>query len=251
MDIVGIAETHLLGNNVLYLEGYTWFGYNRMNIHKNARIGSGGVGFFVKNELFADYDISILKQSYEGILWLKLVHRSENVTLLPCVCYLPPENSSRRIVDVHEFFDNLLADFYVFQNNGTPFIFGDFNSRCGDLEDFIAGIDGITPWDVIDFQKNYFGERFIEFLINTNMCMLNGRFDQNFNTFTSVSTKGSSVVDYCIVPHDEFPKFFNFKVTSPFELIASIPDLQQITSSGVPDHALLSWEITTPFSQGQ
>ena len=37
-------------------------------IHKNAKIGAGGVGFFVKNELFAVFDTFILKQSYEGIL---------------------------------------------------------------------------------------------------------------------------------------------------------------------------------------
>ena len=160
IDIIGIAETHLLGRNVLHLDGYTWFGYNRTNIHRNARTGSGGVGFFVKNEIFVDFNVSVLKESYEGILWLKLVHKTENFTLLPCVCYLPPENSSRRI-DVNEFFDNLLSDFYVFQSTGTPLICGDFNSRCGDLEDFIAGIDDIAPRNVIDFKTNYYGERLI------------------------------------------------------------------------------------------
>ena len=53
-------------------------------------------------------------------------------------------------------------DFYVFQSTGTPLICGDFNSRCGDLEAFIAGIE-----NVIDFKTNYYGERLIEFLTNT------------------------------------------------------------------------------------
>ena len=68
-----------------------------------------------------------------------------------CVLFLPLENSSRRI-DVNEFFDNLLSDFYVFQNTGTPFICGDFSSRCGDLEDFIAGVDGIHTQECDWFQ---------------------------------------------------------------------------------------------------
>ena len=188
-----------------------------------------------------------MKNSYEGILWLKLVHETEKFALLLCVCYLPPENSSRRI-DVNEFFDNLLSDFYVFQNTGTPFICGDFNSRCGDLEDFIAGVDGIMPRNMIDFKTNYYGERFIEFLTNTNMCILNGRFGQKFDNFTSVSTKGSSVVDYCIVTHDDLSVFHDFRVTSPFDLINTFPDLCQAASSGVPDHALLSWKIATEGS---
>ena len=252
IDIIGtcIAETHLLGRNILHLDGYTWFGYNRTNIHRNARTGSGGVGFFVKNEIFVDFNVSVLKESYEGILWLKLVHKTENSTLLPCVCYLPPENSSRRI-DVNEFFDNLISDFYVFQSTGTPLICGDFNSRCGDLKDFIAGIDDIAPRNVIDFKTNYYGERLIEFLTNTNMCMLNGRFDQNFDNFTSVSVRGSSVVDYCIVTHDDLSMFHDFRGTSPVDLITAITDLRQAASSGVPDHALLSWKIATDFLQVQ
>jgi len=41
------------------------------------------------------FDISILDASVEGILWLKLVHKLEHTVVLRCVCYLPPENSSR------------------------------------------------------------------------------------------------------------------------------------------------------------
>ena len=172
------------------------------------------------------------------------MHKTENFVLLPCVCYLPPENSSRR-VDVNEYFDNLLTDFYQFQNNGLVFICGDFNSRCGDLEDFIAGIDDIVPRSVKDFKLNFYGERFIEFLINTNMCMLNGRFDNDQDNFTSVSTKGSAVVDYCIVTHSNFSQFSDFRVTSTNDLINSVPELCRLTSSGIPDHSLLSWKIET------
>lgn len=204
----------------------------------------------MKNELLLDFNVSVLQESYEGILWLKLVHRRKCFTLLPCVCYLPPENSSRRI-DVNAFFDSLLSDFFVFQNIGKPFICGDFNSRCGDLEDTIAGIDDITHRKVIDYKTNYYGERLIAFLINTNMCFLNGRCDENFDSFTSVSTKGSSVVDYCIVTHDDLSIFHDFRVNSPIDLITAIPGLQQAAVCGIPDHALLTWKIATDFPHPQ
>ena len=100
-----------------------------------------------------------------------MIHKAESFVLLPCVCYLPRENSSRR-VDVNEFYDNFLTDFYQFQNTGTVFICGDFNSKCGEHEYFIAGVDNIVQRQVIGFKTNYYGERFIEFLINANFCML-------------------------------------------------------------------------------
>ena len=102
LDIIGIAETHLKGSEVLKVEHYTWFGSNRQNIHVRARTGFGGVGFLIHNDLCSLFDISIVDNSNEGILWLKLVHRFDNNVFYPCVCYLPPENSSRS-VDVHNY----------------------------------------------------------------------------------------------------------------------------------------------------
>jgi len=64
------------------------------SIHRNARKGSGGEGFFIKDEILYDFTVSVLNNSQEDILWLKLEHKYENVCLIPCVCYLPPENSS-------------------------------------------------------------------------------------------------------------------------------------------------------------
>ena len=77
------------------------------------------------------------------------------------------------------------------------------------------------------------------------MCMLNGRFDNDQDNFTSVSTKASAVVDYCIVTHSNFSQFSDFRVTSTNDLINSIPALCRLTSSGIPDHSLLTWKIET------
>ena len=117
--------------------------------------------------------------------------------MFACVCYLLPNGSSRQ-VDVHDFFDSLVAGIYKFQNDGLIFICGNFNSRCGLNDDFIVGIDDIPERNVIDFTSNAYDNILIEFLINSNMCMLNGRNCIN-KDFTSVSTKGLAVVDYCLV----------------------------------------------------
>ena len=62
-----------------------------------------------------------------------------------------------------------------YQNDGDISICGDFNSRCSDLEYFIAGVDDVPQRNVVDFKTKSYGEILIDFLINTNLCILNGR----------------------------------------------------------------------------
>ena len=176
-----------------------------------------------------------------------MVHKFDDFTLLPCVCYLPPENSSR-FFDSNHFFECLLTDIYSFQGCGMIYICGDFNSRCGNLDDFITGVDDIVPRHIVDFSCNSYGEQFIDFLINANMCMLNGRSDAS-NEFTSVSAKGSSVVDYCVVSHDDLYKITDFKITLTSDVINKADIVHSLIPTCIPDHSLLSWNIVTDLTE--
>lgn len=212
LDIIGIAETHLTGSSIVHFPGYKWFGNNRKGIHVRARTGSGGVGFLIKENMCSVFDIEVLDNSFEGVLWLKMIHKLSGSCIYPCVCYLPPENSSRQ-TDVNALFDQLLTSIYNYQNDGDIFICGDFNSRCGDLDDFIAGVDDVPRRNVVDFKTNLYGEILIDFLIDTNLCILNGRNCLS-NDFTSVSVKGLSVVD---VSHECLSSFYDSKL---FDLLS-------------------------------
>ena len=66
-DIISINETFLRGDNDISLMDYTWYGFNRKSLHRNAARGSGGVGFFVKNILSQTFDISVCDKDYEGL----------------------------------------------------------------------------------------------------------------------------------------------------------------------------------------
>ncbi len=88
----------------------------------------------------------------------------------------------------------------VYQNIGSMFICGDLNSRCGDNTHYIESVDSIIDRDVVDFDVNSYGESLIDFLISSNLCILNGRNHIN-NDFTHIAATGRSVVDYCLVPH--------------------------------------------------
>ena len=133
------------------------------------------------------FNASVLDSSHEGILWLRLAHKSVDYSFLACVCYLVPENSTRR-VNASEYFDTLLSQIYThYRADSCAFICGDVNSRIGSLDDFIAGVDNLPPRDIVDWKTNKYGELFSEFLIGANYCILNGR-NYVSNDFTSIST---------------------------------------------------------------
>ena len=124
------------------------------------------------------------------------------------------------------------------------YICGDFNSRCGDLDDFIRGIDEVCDLEVIDFCLNTFEKIFIDFLINTNMCILNGRGSGN-NDFTSVSTTciGNAVVDYCFVEYSKKCHFSNFSVIRATDLKNQTGNIVAFATNKITDNSLLKWSI--------
>ena len=229
-------------DEILNVENYVWFGNNRKNLHKHAWSGSGGVGCLVHKWLFNYFDVNVHNDSIEDILWLCLKGKCTSKSFYVCICYLPPKNSTRQ-VDVAAFYDRLLSNIYEYQNDGTIFICGDFNSRCGNECDYIEGVDKVPLRDVVDFVRNEYCDSFIEFLIDANFCMLNGR---NFvsNDFTCIRPQGASVVDYCLVNHDDLYKFNDFKVVRSAELVNKV---DFCPPTGVPDHSLLMWSVSHNF----
>ncbi|CAC5363406.1 unnamed protein product [Mytilus coruscus] len=158
--------------------------------------GSGGVVVLIKDEVLDNLSVSILDSSVEDILWIKLSHKygdSNNICF--CVCYLPPEVSSR-LNDGEKFFNDLLQQVYCYQNEGFVYIGGDVNSRCGSEQDYIQGVDDINDREIIDLISNKYGDLLVDFLTSCNLCMLNGRAD-------GVSKRGRSVVDYVFTPHEQ------------------------------------------------
>lgn len=237
---------HLTGTHVAFMDG--WYRQNRTRLHHRARSGSGGVGLFISDRMVVDFCSDILDNSVEGILWVKLStkpHVRISHTFSAAVCYLPPANSTRQ-VDAADFYENLLANVYRFQKLGPFIIMGDLNSRCGDSQDYIEGVDIVAERNVVDFTSNSYGELLIQFLISANCCMLNGR---NYckNDFTCVSTKGLSVVDYLIVPHENLHWFSDSTVTRSKDLFTQagcVPFTD--TSRIIPDHSCLTCSMALP-----
>ena len=99
----------------------------------------------------------------------------------------------------------MILKFYDYQNEGNVIICGNFSSRCGDESDFTKGVDGVRPREVIDGKLNSYGQLLIEFLIDCNLCMINGRNVEN--DFTNINGNRKSVVENIIVPHLQLGKY--------------------------------------------
>ena len=86
--------------------------------------------------------------------------------------YLPPSESTR-LNEPELFYSTMLEQVYSYQNEGRVYICGDFNSRVGDASEFIEGVDDVTPREIIDHSSNVNGDLFIDFLVDSGMCMVN------------------------------------------------------------------------------
>ena len=241
-DILALCETFLRDNDEISVDGYKFIGHNRTNIHKNARRGSGGIGVLIKWSLLKEFDYS-LDSTEEDFLWVKLKHKLSGFKLNLCVCYLPPANSSRP-VDPEAVFTNLLKTVYEYQNDGNIVLCGDFNARCGNECDYIEGVDPIPPREALDEQCNAVGYQFIDFLVDCNLCMLNGRIGRN--NYTCISPLGKSVVDYICVPQEILSSCSSFEVLTMSELIN---DLGLHGHTKIPDHSLLHFCLDLPSAE--
>ena len=72
MDVICIMRPMLKNNieNQPVLKGYIRFGHCREIRHANVNRTHGGVGVFVKEKLFEQFDVSVLDNTYDGILCL-------------------------------------------------------------------------------------------------------------------------------------------------------------------------------------
>ena len=219
LDIVCLCETFLKAEQTIDFPGYTWFGNNRKSISKRALWGSGGVGILIRNSVLKQYNVASISDKHDGILWLQFINRTTKKQFGICVCYLPPAGSSRGDQS-QEFFDTLKALVIDNYHLGEFLICGDFNARCGTLED-TPNAGEIPSRIPVDKVSNQLGKELIETMCTLELCTLNGRFDQSKDNFTSVSCKGLAVVDYFICPYSSLNLYSDFQVHDILDIIKS------------------------------
>ena len=80
-------------------------------------------------------------------------------------------------------------------------------------------------------------------MVNANTCILNGR-NYAKNDFISVSVKGSSAVDYCLISHENLPLFGSFNVIRTVGLISRLRNINSVAPVSFPDHSVIVWQLS-------
>ena len=139
-----VCETHFPVQNKIEIDGYTWYGHNRTEIHKNAPKASGGVGILVKESVTKLFDTEIVDKPCDGVLVVKFTRKHSDYNFIVFSCYLPPERSNWGR-DAQGFFAHILAKTYHFSDSDAIFVSGDLNARIGSLSDTSGDFDQ-TEW---------------------------------------------------------------------------------------------------------
>ena len=114
------------------------------------------------------------------------------------------------------------------------------------LLDYILDIDGrLIPKRVNpDRYKNAHADSFLTFLRDNRAVILNGRVTPQYNNYTFVSSRGSSVPDYIFCSLDNLPNCTSMKTLLISEIIN---DCGLVPPPSIPDHSLLSAKFTTSY----
>ena len=91
----------------------------------------------------------------------------------------------------------------------------------------------------VDSIKNSQGELLIECMRGSGMCFANGR--KGADEFTCISSKGCSVVDYCLVPAEDLDDIDGFMVETMSRCEARLCSGEE--GFRIPDHSVLSWKL--------
>ena len=149
-------------------------------------------------------------------MWVKFQHKESRQSLYIAVCYFPPVGTSHDGY-IEDRFQALSGQIQRFQLDGQVVVCGDFNARCGVLND-VGDVDKRVGGRVsLDKVSNDQGEMLVECLQNSGPCIVNGR--KGNDDFTCISKKGAFVVDYCLVPLEELDNItaFSVKTMSHYE----------------------------------
>ena len=226
--------------------------HNRQFRNINSTRTFGGIAILLKCDLFHDFSITELDKSLDGVFIVKLTEKISKYSVILIACYLPPERSPWGR-DASKFFGHILNCIHIYTNEcDAIYLCGDLNSRLGNKQDYIKGIDDIKDRQILDNTYNKHGEAFYEFLLDSKMCVLNGRVNSECNDFTYVSSRGKSVVDYVVVPITIIETCLSFTVTRPVQLLQQLSEAsgQQPELLNI-DHSLLTFVVSLNYDSQQ
>ena len=201
----------------------------------------------VKDQLLNDFKIRIVDKEIDGILGIEFENKYSEFSFVIYCCYLPPENSVWGR-EPSTFFNHLISQLYMTQEHDLVFICGDLNGRVGKLND-VCEIDQVKSRKILDTVKGGHGESIIDFVKDAKLAIINGRITPEKDNYTFLSSRGKSVVDYFLTPHDCLKFCKDFSILTMSEIMLKF-DLYKLLSTvcKAPDHSLLTLKFDCTYS---
>ena len=210
-DIIIFLETWFSDKHNLNIDGFWDYSQVRPK-HQKALRNSGGITILIK-KCFRQ-GIQLVKDE-EGFIWfklLKLFFKLDN-DLFVCATYIPPQNTTLRINNKTDYWENLTNSLIDYNSKGNILITGDLNARTGKcIEEPNIGdkyLNGLCPIEDkihissyrnnCDSKINKYGKKLLQLCEIFNLNIANGKVAGNrLGNFTCFNLEGVSVVDYFI-----------------------------------------------------
>ena len=231
-DIIGIQESKTDDCDDINIPRYSIVYNNR---RKLSRTKSGGIALLIKSEIRKYIKVEIKNES-KIIQWFTIAPDiSPTGNPINCgVVYIPPYGSKYAHEDPYA---ELQREILRYCNNSEFILFGDFNSRTGEKNDFqeidsfiseMHGLESIRDetLQVLDYftkcnvalhrsnsdkQTNHYGNQMLEFCKTVDVFILNGRINDCTNS-SKFTCKDKSTVDYFLSTSNLFPKMNKLEI---------------------------------------
>ena len=202
------------------IPGFSVTNYPHSAYSKYKRRVPGGFVLIVRNSI--DKKVKVIKQN-DHVIWLKLTNLINDIdsTFFICAVYIPHMHSRLRNLDYNEF-ESVQKDIEHFSGQGTVYPIGDWNSRTGNLLDFIddnnaqhnfmSTIPDASRRQNVDLAINSHGRKLIDLCRSTGYQIQNGRKTALSNVYTCYRHNGQSTVDYLLSRYDRSFLIKNFQI---------------------------------------
>jgi len=246
-DIIGLQETKTDITDNIHVPGYITHIFHR-NKNNLSRYKSGGIALLIKENL--NEFIRVDNQRTCSLILLftisgKLYGLSGEDDLKCGIVYVPPIGSKFSVEDpLFEIQSELLR--YCGENKHV-LLFGDFNSRCGNLVDYTCNEEFITDLfhldeisetnariselfennkipierKVVDKNINNYGREFINMCKNNDLFILNGRINPDYYE-PKLTCRNASVVDYFLSTAELFESIVSLQTNEFCELYSDV-----------------------------
>ena len=225
-DIIGLTVTHTNVDTHINIPGYHTYQVCRPR-HNKTKKNSGGLAVLVKNSLRDG--VSFMQSSCRDIVWAKL---KKEFFVIDCdiyigIIYISPKNSSFTQSNTVQIWEVLEDEICKHSSSGQIILMGDFNSRTGNLPDYIQNDDTVytptpdmyLPDDVpktrfnSDLKVCEFGHKLLSLCQTSGLRIVNGRkLGDTLGIKTCHKWNGSSTVDYAISQISLFSQILSFRV---------------------------------------